>query len=256
MSVASQVKRIAAQNSEAQPLIKNNFKIRFPFGHGNEAFESALEGILLSSDQIRTAFSILSTPDAYSVPYESDFSPPTLSGEVRTARRHNFELKYAGFGEFSNASLSLHLYDPTFVHFNLVKNFFISWYLVSYGLNPKQPFNFLDSDVIQLGLANKRRDTNVNNFNYRHNCFVDHYSQRSSYPAVMYKLVNVWPQKISFDNLDNSDTGDNQQMNIDFSVDAALPQGQKALPNTDVGETVAIEQGFSERQIDKIRTLS
>ena len=199
-----------------EPLTKNNYRMLF-------SFDQDFRNYVVDNDVV--AASYMAKLDGRHDPVEVAFEPPTFSGQQRTVRRNNLEVKYAGFPEFGDVSLSMNLYfHPGDYSSTGCERFFYAWWCMSYGISLKA----IDSNIFALDSKIVNRLSPARDFSgyyedkkvgYKQDATVVQFA-RDDTPLNRWKLDDIYPKRVKFDPLDNSNDGDIRQMHVEFSVDS------------------------------------
>lgn len=209
---------------------KNNFRVKFlftpragalPAGMSTFADLMAAPGDLAQSAKgnSRVYTNVLrSLGGTVTVPFDAQFNPPEFQVERRETRRGNRTISYSGWITTSTATLGVNLLIDT-----PYQAFFQAWAETCGGIGKDAASTTLDIASMTPADLQAGEKANIRIASakaYKSDAVVEKLGPDGSLVGV-WILQGVWPFRVQVDGLDNSASGDQLKMTVDFAVDAA-----------------------------------
>lgn len=166
----------------------------------------------------KTLSNDLETSGGTLIPFEVDFRPPEISTEVRSTRRANRMVNYAGWAQYTSATMTLNNFIDSPIH-----TFFQAWasscggVVLPKALRHRDLANFMPEDMEVMSSATTYP---IGAKAYKANAVVDKWGPNGTIVG-RWVLTGVWPSRIQVDDWNNAGMGESIKTRVDFSVDSA-----------------------------------
>lgn len=142
-------------------------------------------------------------------PIEVNFTPPSLSLEIKEKHRQNVNIKYATWVTVGDANLTIN----NFTRLHLYK-FFVEWFNAVGGIS---------RDVGNRDMVGEPNFiSRVSVFDYKTKAIVQQFSNHDNHLEAQWTLLGVFPKSVTPEAYDNTDDGSINTSSVSFSVDYAF----------------------------------
>jgi hypothetical protein len=262
MPISKNTDNIAAVElpGSLSPMVKNGYRLALVFpppsvqntnaavfdatGNNGAPFDTYFDMMAGGDAQISRDLSVIASKlrdPQNEMPFEVEFSPPNLSTETRTVRRGNTNIKYAGFTDIGECSMSFN----NFVESRLAL-FLRHWYQMSAGIAraPQSAGAMLPGKnqfISRVAPALYK----VNGFLYQYGHQSNSNDLQTLVVRRVYELYGVYISTLTTGAVDNSDDGGMQDLKVQFAVDYFQPDSSGSTYQTETSR-------FTEKNFDSI----